>query len=228
MMKKITILFATAIIAFSGALAQTPGKFKYQAALRNADGSIMANEEVEVEFRILEGSETGSQAFIETHSGITTTEQGIINLTVGSIQKLYASSIEWAENEYFIEVSVNGTVMGTSQILSVPYSMHAKNANKTESVEFSNSGTVMKDFIEITGTTDDTNNYMHIDYPEGYDQNNTRVLSFEVKYMNATWMGIGKNGNISVGLGETKIYLYYTDGSTYMDKPYRLIITKLE
>ena len=228
MMKKITIIFAAAILMFSGALAQTPGKFKYQAALRNADGSVMANQEVDVEFRILEGTSTGTQVFTETHSGITTTEQGLINLTVGSIQKIFASDIEWGESKYFLEVSVDGTVMGTSQILSVPYSMHAKNATMTESVHFSNNAKVMKDFIEVTGTTDDADHYMHIDYPEGYDQNNTRVLSFEVKYLNATWMGIGRSGDISVGLGSSKIYLYYIDAANYKNKPYRLIIAKLE
>lgn len=228
MMKKLTLLFATALIAFIGVLAQTPGQFKYQAALRNTDGSVMANEEVEVEFRILEGSETGTQVFLETHSGITTTEQGIINLNVGSIQKIYTSDIEWGENKYFLEVSVDGTVMGTSQILSVPYSMHAKNANTAESVAFSNSGTALKDFVEITGTTDDTNHYLYVDYPEGYDQSNTRVLSFQVKYQNATWMGIGRNGEISVGLGLSTIYLYYADAATYKNKPYRLILARLE
>lgn len=228
MMKKLTILFAAAFFAFSGALAQTPAQFKYQAALRNADGSIMANEEVEVEFKILENSPSGSQIFIETHSGITTTEQGIINLNVGSIQKIHDSGIEWGENKYFLEVAVDGTVMGTSPILSVPHSMHAKNATKAESVQLGNNGTVLKDFIEVKGITDDTDDYMHVDYPEGYDQDNSRILSFEVKYMNATWMNMGRSGDISVGLGPTKMYLYYTDAANYKNKPYRLIIAKLE
>ncbi|MFW6096070.1 MAG: hypothetical protein ACOC8S_06515 [Bacteroidota bacterium] len=36
------------------------------------------------------------------------------------------------------------------------------------------------------------------------------------------------HGEISVGLGDNKIYLYYTNESTYRDKPYRLIIAKIE
>ncbi len=228
MMKKLTIFIAVALIAYTGLLAQTPGQFKYQAALRNADGSIMANEEVEITFKILEGSETGTEVFIETHSGVTTTEQGIINLNVGSIEDMNTCTAEWGVNEYFLEVSVDGTVIGTSQMLSVPYSLYSKDANKAEGINLIYNGAVMKDFLEITGTTDETNDYLYLDYPEGYDKTNTRVLSFEVQYMNATWMGIGRNGNISVGLGDTTIYLYYADADTYKDKPFRLLITKIE
>ena len=107
-------------------IAQTPNKFKYQAVLRNADGTIMANEDVTVDINILQGSATGTSVFSETHN-VTTTAQGLINLNIGSINDL--SVIDWSADTYFVEVSINGTVMGTSQLLSVPYALHSKTAD---------------------------------------------------------------------------------------------------
>ncbi|HKK59324.1 MAG TPA: hypothetical protein VJ937_07585 [Salinivirga sp.] len=105
-------------------LAQIPTQFKYQAVLRNTDGTIMAEENVTVVVSILKSDLTTS-VFEETHS-TTTTIHGLINLNIGSIEDL--NTINWTMDEYFIEISINETVMGTSQLLSVPYSLHAKTA----------------------------------------------------------------------------------------------------
>ena len=83
----------------------------------------MANETVTVDISILQGSATGTSVFTEQHS-VTTTAQGLINLNIGSVSDL--SVIDWSTDTYFIEISVNSTVMGTSQLLSVPYAMTAK------------------------------------------------------------------------------------------------------
>jgi hypothetical protein len=104
--------------------AQTPNQFKYQAVLRNADGTIMTEESVTVVISILKSDLTTS-VFEETHN-ITTNLYGLINLNIGSEEDL--SVINWTLDEYFIEISVNGTIIGTSQLLSVPYALHAKTA----------------------------------------------------------------------------------------------------
>jgi hypothetical protein len=122
-MKKLLLLLiviTTSVFLYS----QTPNQFKYQAVLRNADGTIMAEENVTIVISILKSDLTTS-VFYETHN-ITTTSQGLINLNIGSIEDL--STIDWTLDEYFIEISINGTVMGTSQLLSVPYALHAKTA----------------------------------------------------------------------------------------------------
>jgi len=38
------------------------------------------------------------------------------------------STIDWSAGPYYIKISVDGVEMGTSQLLSVPYALHAKNA----------------------------------------------------------------------------------------------------
>ncbi len=122
-MKKLSLLLIAILFAVTGILAQTPNQFKYQAVLRNADGTIMANEAVTVDISVLQSSASGTSVFNETHN-VTTTAQGLINLNIGSIEDL--SVIDWTTNTYFIQINVNGTTMGTSQLLSVPYAMTAK------------------------------------------------------------------------------------------------------
>ena len=122
-MKKLSLLFAITIIAITNIFGQSPDQFKYQAVLRNADGTIMANQSASVYIEILQGSATGTSIFNETHN-ITTTEQGLINLNIGSIGDL--SVVNWGTDDYFVKITVNGTEMGTSQLLSVPYALHAK------------------------------------------------------------------------------------------------------
>ena len=120
-MKKLILVLVAILFAVTGILAQTPNEFKYQAVLRNADGTIMTEESVQVDIDILQGSATGTSVFAETYN-VTTTAQGLINLNIGSESDL--SVVDFSSDTYFIEITVNDIVMGTSQLLSVPYALH--------------------------------------------------------------------------------------------------------
>jgi len=124
-MKRLLILLV-ALIAVNAAFSQTPQQFKYQAVLRNADGTIIANTAKTVIIDILQGSVSGTSVFTETQN-VTTTAQGIINLNIGSVNTTGIAGINWATNTYFIKITVGGIEMGTSQLLSVPYAINAKN-----------------------------------------------------------------------------------------------------
>jgi len=110
-------------------LAQAPQSFNYQAVLRNDAGEPLSSQEVTVKVDILQGSATGTEVFTETHN-VSTNEFGLVNLKTGSHQSLEA--IDWAADIYFLQVSVNGTFMGTTQLLSVPYALHSKTAETVE------------------------------------------------------------------------------------------------
>ncbi len=109
------------------AFGQSPAMFKYQAVLRDASGTVMANQAVSVDVSILQ-SDLSTSVFDETHA-VTTTEQGVINLNIGSVTPMVG--INWGAGEYFLRLSVNGTEMGTSQLLSVPYALYAQTAGIT-------------------------------------------------------------------------------------------------
>jgi len=123
-MKKIFFTFLT-ILCGVMVLAQSPSSFSYQAVIRDVDGSILSNQQVSVLIEIHEESIDGAIVFSENHE-VTTSNQGIINVKVGSVENL--DVVEWDLGAHFLKVSINEVVIGISQILSVPYALHAKTA----------------------------------------------------------------------------------------------------
>jgi len=94
------------------------------------------------------------------------------------------------------------------------------------------SGAVFSEIKEFTGTTG-TSDAVVVSYPSDYTQTNTRVLSLEIKYENAAWQSMGnKFPNIEVvvscSLHETAIVIHYPDNFRYHNKPFRMILMKME
>ena len=107
-------------------LGQTPTTFNYQAVLRNASGYILESSSVSIQLVIHQGTATGTIAYSEIHNA-TTSEFGLVNLEIGSITPATFATIDWATGPYFVEVIVNGTSMGASELLTVPYALYAVN-----------------------------------------------------------------------------------------------------
>lgn len=158
-MKPLSILFFVCIV--SNVLAQAPAGFKYQAVIRDAAGQVKANTGTAIGLSILQGSTAGSPVYTETHH-TTSTETGLINLTVGegSNGGSKLSDIDWQAGPYYLHVTVDGTFFGTSQLLSVPYALYALKAGTIESAAadsdslwnlHGNTGTTAQNFL---GTKD--------------------------------------------------------------------------
>jgi len=119
----ITLFFLSFLIFTASVFAQAPLRFNYQAVLRDDAGQVMASEEVDVEISIIQADAEGSAVFSEVHQ-THTNEFGLVQLQIGSVNSL--ENIDWGDDNYFIEVSVNGEPMGVSQLLSVPYALHSR------------------------------------------------------------------------------------------------------
>lgn len=131
-MKKLSILIIC--LSIGGLLiAQAPAAFKYQAVARDASGAVLANKTVSFLISILQGSASGTSVFSEIHSAATN-EFGLVNLEIGrgTLMSGDFSLINWGSDVYFLKIDMdpNGGVafvnMGITQLLSVPYAMHAK------------------------------------------------------------------------------------------------------
>jgi len=133
-MKKIYTLFLALIFAGS-LMAQTPQSFKYQAVARDASGDVVADQAVGMQISILQGSTSGTAVYVETFTP-TTNEFGLINLNIGAGTLVSGdlTTIDWSADTYFLKIEMDitgGTTYeeyGTSQLLSVPYALHAKTA----------------------------------------------------------------------------------------------------
>ncbi len=139
-MKKLftTLAFtiAVSIAVYTMALAQAPQSFSYQAVARNINGIAIANQKVSFRISLVRGTINGLSVYSETHSD-TTDQYGIINLAIGGGTKVSGdfSTINWANGSYFVKVEMDAmggnsyALMGTSQLLSVPYALYADNIN---------------------------------------------------------------------------------------------------
>jgi len=114
-------------------LGQAPSTFNYQAVLRDATGEILESTSASIQLVIHQGSSTGTTVYSEVHN-TTTNEFGLVNLEIGSVTPASFGTIDWSAGPYFVEVIVNGTAMGTSELLTVPYALYASNGVVANSV----------------------------------------------------------------------------------------------
>lgn len=121
--------------------AQAPEKFTYQAVVRNASNSLVANAPVGVRVSILQGGVNGTLVYMETHTSVTNAN-GLITLQIGagSVQQGSLSDINWANGSYFLKTETdpaggtNYSITSTQQLLSVPYALYAKDAGNIPTV----------------------------------------------------------------------------------------------
>ncbi|MCF8222315.1 MAG: tail fiber domain-containing protein [Bacteroidales bacterium] len=110
--------------------SQSPQKFSYQAVVRDASGNPINNTTVGVQLSILQGSSSGTAVCVEEFSPATN-EFGLIILEVGSANTIDFEAIDWSAGPYYLKVELDAaggtsyTEMGTSQLLSVPFALHA-------------------------------------------------------------------------------------------------------
>ncbi|MCB0794642.1 MAG: hypothetical protein KDB88_07880, partial [Flavobacteriales bacterium] len=122
-----------ALAATVSLLAQTPEAFSYQAVARDAGGDALANTAIGVQFQLHQTTAGGTVVYAETHSP-TTNELGLFSVEVGNGTPTTGTfaAIDWSAGPYFLEVGLDPsggssyTSVGTQQLLSVPYAMHAK------------------------------------------------------------------------------------------------------
>ena len=126
-MKKFLLIFTGMLIVLV-AYSQSPQAFKYQAVVRDNSGTLMTDQSIDFQADILQGSVDGTTVYSETHSALSNA-YGLVNLAIGSGTTTDEfSEIDWGADSYFIKLSVNGDEMGTTQLLSVPYALHAETA----------------------------------------------------------------------------------------------------
>jgi len=135
-MKRI-ITFLAVIFTAVSIYAQTPDKMSYQAVIRDISGLLVTNQSVGMKISVLQGSVSGTVVYSEIFNpNPATNENGLVTVQIGGGVPMTGTfnSINWGTGPYFIKVETdpaggtNYTISGTSQLLSVPYALHAKTA----------------------------------------------------------------------------------------------------
>ncbi|SIS93910.1 hypothetical protein SAMN05421786_103252 [Chryseobacterium ureilyticum] len=133
-MKKILSMFWILSGLFMG-LSQAPEKMSYQAVIRNGSGQLLGNQAIAIRVSVLQGSPAGAAVYSERLTG-NTNANGLISMEIGTGTVLSGTfaSIDWSSGSYYLKTETDPaggtsyTIVGTSQLLSVPYAMYAKSA----------------------------------------------------------------------------------------------------
>ncbi len=125
--------------------SQAPEKFSYQAVVRDATDNLVVNSTTPIKISLLKSTITGTVVYEETHTP-TTNANGLLSIEIGGGTVLSGifENIDWGGDKYFVktEIDVDNNasydVTGTSQLLSVPYALHAKTADSLAGLSSAN------------------------------------------------------------------------------------------
>jgi phage antirepressor YoqD-like protein len=133
-MKKLNLAIAVLLISTT-IWAQSPEKMSYQAVIRNSSNQLLTSQTVGMQISILQGTADGTPVYVETQTP-TTNANGLVSVEIGSdiatVVSGNFSTIDWANGPFFIKTETDPagetsyTITGISQLLSVPYALHAK------------------------------------------------------------------------------------------------------
>jgi hypothetical protein len=131
-MKKVLFSVIITIVSLS-AIAQVQESFNYQVIVRSDGNNPLVSHDVSLRISILKGSISGSSVYCEKHD-TATNQFGLVTLAIGkgAVELGDFITIDWGSDSYYlkVEIDIEGDDsyinMGTTQILSVPYSLYAR------------------------------------------------------------------------------------------------------
>ena len=138
MKTKVLVLFILSICGLS--YAQTPQSFNYQAVARDVSGAVIPNSNLGIRMSILDASD--NIMYSESHAKLTN-GLGLFSLKVGrgTVINGDIASIDWSSGSFFLKVDIDYaggtdyTTIGTTQILSVPYALHAETVSQNDDAD---------------------------------------------------------------------------------------------
>jgi len=131
-------LFVSLFITFT-TFAQAPEKMSYQAVIRDVANELVTNQTVGMQISILQGGDLANPGPTIVYSEMqtpTSNANGLVTLEIGtgSVVSGDFTTINWGAGTCFIKTETDPTggssftIIGTSQLLSVPYALHTKQA----------------------------------------------------------------------------------------------------
>ena len=153
-MKKLYTL-VSAVLLYVSLWAQAPQKFSYQAVIRNANNALIIDQKVGIRISLLQGSETGTAVYTETHTPITNTN-GLVSLSIGGGAILSGdfTKIDWSKGPYFVKTETDLTggtnyqLIAISELMSVPYALYALNGQPGPKGDTGEQGPAGKDGVQ--------------------------------------------------------------------------------
>ena len=134
-MKKLLLILL--YLPFIGFAQSVPQGINYQAVARDANGAVLMNQALTIQFSVISDITTSAVSWQETHS-VTTNVYGLYTAIIGGGTTTTVGSsasfdvIDWGSTTHFLKVEMDGVDMGTTQLMSAPYSLHTKTADNID------------------------------------------------------------------------------------------------
>jgi hypothetical protein len=136
-MKRFLLFVFSILLTFSFAIAQDG--INYQGAATDANGDELTNQNISIRASVLSTSANGNLEWEETHSA-TTDQFGLFNIVIGQGTSTTNGAIalfddmDWGSANHYLKIEMDATggtnyaMIGTTQMMSVPYALYAKSA----------------------------------------------------------------------------------------------------
>ncbi|MEM8764390.1 MAG: tail fiber domain-containing protein [Bacteroidota bacterium] len=126
-----SIGFFIMVFSLSGQTAQQ-NFINYQGVARAADGALLAESRLDLGIGLRFGSENAVLAYQEIHA-IDTDANGVFSIRIGTgtVTTGDYNTLPWGSAAAFITTSINGTAVGTTEIMAVPYAISSGDGQQT-------------------------------------------------------------------------------------------------
>jgi hypothetical protein len=135
-MKKLIFTILT-LLTLTFAIAQDG--INYQGAATDVNGDELTNQNITIRASVLSATANGNLEWEEIHSS-TTDQFGLFNVVIGQGTNTTNGAIasfddmDWGSGNHFLKIEMDATggtnyaMIGTTQMMSVPYALYAKSA----------------------------------------------------------------------------------------------------
>lgn len=114
--------FYLLLLLFTAISLSTSAQIGYQVSLlNNSTGEPRANERVTVTVKI---TDSEGKTVCEETKNENSNDFGVVSMSIGDSETF--ANADWSKLPFFIEASVDGRMLGKSQLLSVPVAEYAK------------------------------------------------------------------------------------------------------
>ena len=137
-MKKIYLLFILIALTSLSFAQLMPKGMNYQAIARNAEGKILAKENITLRISLISTEKNVTVSHYSEIHRVTTSENGMFSLVVGDGSVLSGNfyQVPWSTNEIWMAIEIKTDADNdfipiiNNKLLAVPYAYHAGTANE--------------------------------------------------------------------------------------------------
>ena len=137
-MKKLLLILLC--LPFIGFGQSVPQGINYQAVARDANGDVLMNQALTIQFSVISDITTSAISWQETHT-VNTNDYGLYTAIIGQGTSTSVGSsatfdvIDWGASNHLLKVEVDyggGLIdMGTTAFMSVPYALYSAAGSNT-------------------------------------------------------------------------------------------------